>query len=108
MTVTITKQMEDKEFWSSIMGNMNYQFDWWIACEYLGDSNWDKPGEVRLTIDDGEGHALTRVLTLEGLVAAYNFVTNETYGTHINIDNMDEVYCDMVLQYFMFGDIIFG
>jgi hypothetical protein len=103
--------MSRTDFWSSVMGSLEFTFEWWLAVKYLDGADWDKPGTVQLTIDDGEGKPLTKKLTTDHLVSAYKYVIDKEYthcGTNVDIDDMDECSSDMVLQVAMLGDVVYG
>lgn len=110
-TVTITRQISKTDFWSNIMGSLEFHFEWWRAVKYLDGADWDKPGVVQLTIEDENGKPLTKKLTLGALLLAYQRVIDKGYthcGMDVDIDNMDECSSDMVLQTAMLGDVIYG
>ena len=110
-TVTISRKMSQTDFWSSIMGGLEFHFEWWLAVRYRDDADWNKPGVVELTIEDEDGKPLTKKLTVADLVLAYQHVIDKGYhhcGTEINIEDMDECASDMVLQTAMLGDVVYG
>lgn len=110
-TVTITRQISRTDFWSNVMGSINFNFEWWLAVKYLDGADWDKPGVVQLTIDDGEGKPLTKKLTVGAVLLAYQRVIDKGYthcGMYVDIENMDECSSDMVLQTAMLGDVVYG
>lgn len=111
MTVTIKREIDDAEFWSSIMGSTEFYNEWWLKVRYRGEADWDKPGSVTITALGEDNEPVTKTLTTEDLVCAYEFVLAKGYhhcGSKIDIDNMDECASDMVLQVAMFGDVIYG
>lgn len=110
-TVTITRQISRTDFWSNVMGSINFNFEWWRAVKYLDGADWNKPGTVQLTIDNGEGKPYTKKLTTDHLVTAYRYVIAQGYthcGMEVDIEDMDECSSDMVLQVAMLGDVVYG
>jgi len=110
-TVTITRQMSRTDFWSNVMGSINFNFEWWLAVKYLDGADWDKPGVVQLTIKDADDKPYTKKLMAHHLVDAYRYVVDKGYthcGTDVDIENMDECSSDMVLQTAMLGDVVYG
>ncbi len=110
-TVTITRTMDAKEFWSSIMGSTEFIGEQWVKVRYHGDADWDVPGIVTITAEDGDGEQTSKSLTIEDLVQAYEAVIAKPYyhcGGTVDIDNMDECASDIVLQQAVFGDVIYG
>lgn len=111
MTVTLTRTIDDAEFWSSIMGSTEFGFEWWLRVKYLGDADWDKPGLVQLTVMDENNEPLTKVLTLDDLVKAYEEIVAKKHwhcGVAVDIEDMDECASDLVLQQAMFGEVIYS
>ncbi len=111
MNVTLTRTMSAVDFWSSIMGSTEFQGEQWLKVRYHGESDWDKPGSVTITAENGEGEEVTKTLMIEDLVQAYEAVIAHGYhhcGMTVDIDNMDECASDIVLQQAMFGDVIYG
>ncbi len=109
-TVTITRTIDAVEFWSSIMGSTEFMGEQWLKVKYHGESDWDKPGSVIITADNGE-EEVSKTLTIEVLVQAYEAVIAKPYyhcGGTVDIDNMDECASDIVLQQAVFGDVIYG
>lgn len=110
-TVTISRKISHTDFWSNIMGSLEFYGDWWRAVKYLDGADWNKPGVVQLTIEDENGKPLTKKLTVGALLLAYQRVIDKGYthcGTEINIEDMDECASDMVLQTAMLGDVVYG
>jgi hypothetical protein len=102
--------MEATEFWSSVMGSLEFMGEHWLKVKYRGDADWNKPGIVTITADNGE-ETVTKSLTIEDLVQAYEAAIAKPYyhcGGTIDIDDMDECASDIVLQLAMFGDVVYG
>lgn len=112
MTVTIKREIDEAEFWSSIMGSSEFPHEWWLKIKYHGEADWDVPGSVTVTGLDGEtDKPVSKTLTIEDLVQAYEAVLTKQYhhcGTKVDIDNMDDCSSDMVLQMAVFGDVVYG
>ncbi len=102
--------MDEAEFWSNLLGSTEFIYEWWSSVTYLGDADWDKPGEVQLCIQDPEDESnnIAKILTLADLVSAYNAVACDPELPNINIEDMDEDSTDLVLQYAMLGEIVYG
>jgi hypothetical protein len=101
--------MDDAEFWSELFGSTEFTYSWWRRVKYQGDASWEKPGIVELTIEDPENEGyLTKALSLADLVTAYNAIASDPNYPDMNIENMDEDSADLVFQYVMLGDVVFG
>ena len=48
MTVTIKREIDDAEFWSSIMGSSEFPHEWWLKIKYHGEADWDEEQEYDL------------------------------------------------------------
>lgn len=111
MTVIIKREMDDVEFWSSIMGSSEFPHEWWLKIKYHGETDWDKPGTVTVTALGEDNEPVAKTLTIDDLVSAYEAVIDKQYhhcGMKVDIDNMDDCSSDMVLQMAVFGDVICG
>ena len=112
MSVVIKREMDDVEFWSSIMGSSEFPHEWWLKIKYHGEADWDKPGTVTVTGLDGEtDEPVSKTLTIEDLVCAYEAAITKPYyhcGMKVDIDNMDDCSSDIVLQLAVFGDVVYG
>ena len=65
MSVVIKREMDDVEFWSSIMGSSEFPHEWWLKIRYHGEADWDKPGSVTVTALDGEtDEPVTKTLSI--------------------------------------------
>jgi hypothetical protein len=72
VSVIIKREMDEAEFWSSIMGSSEFPQEWWLKIKYHGEADWDKPGTVTVTGLDGESDTpVSKTLTIEDLVNAY-------------------------------------
>lgn len=109
MSVSLFRTMDETEFWSNLLGSTEFIYEWWYSVTYLGDADWDKPGEVQLVIENPEGEGnIAKLLTIADLVTAYNAVASDPNLPNIDIEDMDENSVDLVLQYAMLGDIVYG
>lgn len=111
MSVTIKREIDEEEFWSSILGSTEFINEWWLSVRYRGDATWEVPGTVTLTIEGEDGEPVTKSLTIHDLVEAYEIAVSKPYyhcGNKIDIDDMDECASDIVLQIAMFGDVVYG
>jgi hypothetical protein len=108
----LTVEVPDKDVWSAVFGSGFETWGWWRDVTYLDNADWDKPGRVQVVIDDpeypeGSGKVIGPILSLHDVVAAIN---NCTRDGHIERgwDDWDACDGDAILQYAVFGDIIYG
>jgi hypothetical protein len=109
--ITIPYKIEDKEFWSSILGSTEFTEEWWLKIHYEDDTSWEYPGAIQVTALDGDNKPVTKRLTLDDLLVAYIFAVTREYGhcgALVDIQDMDSCASDIVLQIAMFGDVIYG
>jgi hypothetical protein len=110
-TVLIVRAIDKDEFWSEVFGSAWEMNEWWLDYSFT-EGSWDKHGSVSITaINPVDDTLMTRVLTIDDLVAAYTMiVSGDNYhcGGKVNIDDMDMCAGDMVVQQAMFGDVFYG
>ena len=109
--------MTDKnEIWQWIMGSSGTTFPWWNRTIWH-DSSWDSPGDITLTIDSPytarpwclEDETISKRLTVSDVVAAWEKARTECPGLKgMTIEDMDAGSADVVLQYAVLGDCVYG
>lgn len=112
-TVSIITEIDADELWSRIWGSEPWSFgSWWRGLRYM-TGDWDKVGQVRVVLEDPEGNEDTGLvmgtITLDKIVAALN---DPQFPAHLrnNImqDNADCVDSDAVIQFIVYGEIVYG
>jgi hypothetical protein len=109
--VIITIQMDAQEVWSNVLGSAWEDWDWWEKIKYSEGSDWDKVGEITLSITDpnDEENVITKTLGVQDLAKAYAELASKNYGgTNLDIHDLDAVYGDCVLQQAVLGDVVYG
>lgn len=110
-TVLITVAVPAAQLWSNVFGSGFQTWSWWKGVEYLGGTDWQTPGRVRLTIEYGDG-ILTKEIGLDDLVAAWNRAveTCSTLGRGEPLDHedLDASDGDCVLQIAVLGQVEFA
>jgi hypothetical protein len=114
--VLIKREIDDKEFWSSIFGACPESFGDWMRIEFLGKSDWDTPGIVRLTDLEDEYPEHVKLIDLSDLVEAYNALwakvdepgTGGVHQDYLDLENLDCIGADAILQQALYGSVIFG
>lgn len=110
--VTVTQEVNAKEFFSNILGSSPFHWEWWTQEEYDEGYDWDTHptdwGLPFLTVsildpdDEDEEKEITKKLSLNDLVQAY------TRSGHRDWENHDASSSDNVLQIAVFGEILYG
>lgn len=106
---TITFEVDDQELWSSVFGSRPFSFgDHFTDAEYIGDSDWDNPGEIKVTGTDENDQEITKTIRVEDLAKALPIANSQVYMDLFNFDNYDSICADAVLQVALFGKVIYG
>lgn len=110
-TVTLTTSIDSTELWSRIWGSEPQAAgSHWHEIHYIG-CGWETEGTVKVVLEDPDedGGAITKKITTTDIVTALN---NPAFPSHLrqNIldDNADCIDSDAVIQFIVYGDIIFG
>ncbi len=107
-TIVIPVQVEAEEFWSCVLGSAWETWDWWQSIKYSEGSDWDKVGEITVSIDDpeNEDEVITKTLGVQNLANAYATLLSEV--SDINWQDLDAVSGDNILQIAVLGEVIYG
>ena len=106
---TIKFEVDDLELWSAVFGSRPFSFgDHFTECDYIGDTDWDKVGRVKITgINDSE-QEITKTIGIKDLAEALPIANKQVYIDLFNFDNYDAICADAVLQVAVFGKVIYG
>lgn len=112
----LRNEQSRQELWSNVFGSEGESWSWWLAMRYSKGADWDKIGEVTLTVenpDEPEGlgvNPITKTLTISDVAAAYAKAIAGGYKIiPINPeDGLDAMSADVVLQYAVLGDVVYG
>jgi len=97
-----------------VLGAGYSTYEWWTGCDYDMDYEDDRlpPLDnipyVRLSIidPDNEERRITKWLSVEDIVQGVNAVVAQC--PWVRWDDLDATDADMVLQYAMLGEVIYG
>lgn len=109
--VQIITEIDGDELWSRIWGSEPQSFGshWRELTFKTGD--WNKAGQVRVLLENPEDYTTTAMatITLDKIVKALN---DPKFPAHLrnNImeDNADCVDSDAVIQFIVFGEVVYG
>ena len=94
------------------MGSSATQFSWWRHRITWHDSSHDTPGDITLTIDNPYGtveETISRRVTVSDVVAAWEEARTDCPGLQgMDIEDMDAGSADVVLQYAVLGECVYG
>lgn len=106
---TIKFEVDDLELWSSVFGSSPFSFgDHFTDAEYLGSTDWDKVGLVKITGTDENDQEVTKTIGIEQLAEALPIANEQVYMDLFNFDRYDSICADAVLQVAVFGKVIYG
>jgi len=107
--VAIKFNVDDVELWSAVFGSSGFSFgDHWVDYEYIGDTDWDKVGRVKITGIDEDEQEVTKTIGIRQIAEALPIANQQVYMDLVNFDNYDAVCADAVLQVAIFGKVIYG
>jgi len=95
--------------WEVVGGGLP-NFEWWERFEYSEGADWDIPGTFTVTAENPKGgESITKALTALDMLHAYLEMPNRTHcGGCDLIGNPDECSSDLILQWAMYGEIVYG
>jgi hypothetical protein len=107
----VNDQVDVQEIWSNTLGSGWEYSEWFIGIKYDG-GDWSEPCNAKLRhfSRNDEDVIVTTDFTPEMLVEAHNKLVREKY-THCGgcgMDDPDACTSDAVLQYMVYGDLIYG
>lgn len=115
--IRTTITMDETELWCRVWGADPYNFGtWWREVEWLDGADWNKVGDgvaVTLTDDpdvpDGDANLTTKVITVQGIAEA---LSDPAFPDHLRqrilYDDADCIDADAVIQWIVFGEVLFG
>lgn len=116
-TITVTEEDIDNIMCSALEGGICY----WCCCaevvgEYLGEfasEQISRGGTLKLhDSEEDEVYELTRDKLLEGIKLAYDYDCYPDYewcdGHKLDCCQIDADVADCIVQYALFGDVIYG
>lgn len=109
-TVTLTTTLDSKELWSRIWGSEpQVAGGHWYDLQFM-DCDWNREGMVYVELEnpDADG-TIEKYITMHDIVTALNDPLFPSHlRQHIVDDNADCVDSDAVIQFIVYGDVIFG
>ena len=96
--------------WEAVAGSLP-TWEWWRQLWFQGSANWDTMGELKVMGEnpDDEAKTITKFLTARDFLAAYDAMPHKLHcGTCDLIDDPDECSGDLILQWAMYGQIVYG
>ena len=97
--------------WEAVTGGFP-SFEWWHSFRYQEpNTSWEVPGSLQVIAEDpsDEKKTLTKTFTALDLLHAYRAMPNKTHcGGCDLIGDPDECSSDLILQWAMYGEIVYA
>jgi hypothetical protein len=98
--------------WQAVTGGGFPSWSWWHSFNYGEDgTSWEVPGSLKVIAEDpsNERKTVSKTLTALDLLHAYKAMPNKTHcgGCDI-IGDPDDCSSDLILQWAMYGEIVYG
>ena len=108
--ITIAVEVNKQELWDAVFGSAWESFgNHWYSCEYLGDTSWDKIGQVKLVaIDEITLLKTEKVVGIEELAKALPIANEQVSMDLFDFDDYDAICGDAVLQVAVLGEVVYG
>ncbi len=109
-TITIPLEINKQELWESVFGSAFESFGThWHKIKYLGDTDWDVIGQVKLVaIDEVTLLKTEKIVGIEELAQALPIANKQVSMDLFDFDNYDAVCGDAVLQVAVLGEVVYG
>jgi hypothetical protein len=111
----VAKKVDAEEFWSNTFGSGWEECSWWIDWKYSEGADWNKIGEISLTVLDPEDYnevkTITKTIGLEDIIKAYEWAQGENAfhcGGRWRWDDQDVCVSDGILQIAVFGELTYA
>lgn len=119
MEIVVTQEDIDDIMCGALEGGINYWCDEAsVIGDYLGEYGSEqisRGGQLKLyDFEEGKYHVLTKEKFMEGLKLYFQKPTScnilEQIDGKLRLDccNADALVCDAIIQYALFGDVIYG
>ena len=108
--ITIAVEVNKQELWDAVFGSAFESFGThWHAVEYLGETDWDKIGQVKLVaIDEVTLLKTEKIVGIEELAKALPIANEQVSMDLFDFDDYDAICGDAVLQVAVLGEVVYG
>lgn len=109
-TIIIPLEISRQELWEAVFGSAFESFGThWHEVEYLGDTDWDVIGKVRLVaIDEVSLLKTEKIVDIDDIALALPKANEKVYMDLFNFEEYDAIAGDAVLQMAVLGDVVYG
>jgi hypothetical protein len=97
--------------WQAVTGGLP-SWEWWRSFRYVEDgTTWEVPGTLEVIAENPSDDRkwVTKNLTAQDMLMAYDAMPDKTHcGGCDLLSDPDECSSDLILQWAMYGEIVFG
>lgn len=107
--IIIGVEMTEQELWEAVFGSSPFSFgSWWKSAEYVGDTEWDVVGSIRVEIENTDGKIIRKTLDVHDLARALPIANKLVWMDLFNFDQYDCICSDAILQVAVLGEVVYG
>lgn len=113
-TVTIQQTIDRQEFLENLFGSGSFTWSWWNDVVYDDGYGWDKFPEddevrfVRISAQDPNSTSEYKFVTAHLSVSDLVRATNRAYKAGWTLDDIDADCGDVIFQYAVLNDHVYG
>lgn len=113
ITVKVTREMDRDELWSNVFGTAGESWSWWRSVTFHGGASWETPGDsgyadLRIEDPDDESKTIVKIVTMDDVVYAAEWYVAKGYERGSALDDLDAGASDLILQFMVFGEVVYG
>lgn len=110
---TVSLDVNAEDLWSSTFGSGWEHGYAWVNCKFLDGASWEKPGLASLKYRDvnDEDNILETTISVKDLARGYSLALKNHFhhcGSPISLDDQDACSSDAILQFAVYGELVFG
>ena len=107
--IVIQVPFKRQELWEAVFGSAFETFGThWQEVDYVGDTDWDKIGSVRLVCHNADYKNVEKIITIDDIAGALPKANAKVYMDLFDLEQYDAIAGDAVLQMAVIGDVVFG
>ncbi len=103
---------DDDELWSNVFGTAGESWSWWRGVAFRDGATWESAsgGHVVLRIEDpdDEGKVVEKHVGIDDVRYAVQWYVGQGYEKICPLDDLDASMSDLILQFMVFGEVVYG
>lgn len=114
ITVRVSRDMDRDDLWSNVFGTAGESWSWWRGVTFHNGASWFSPGEfdgfatLRVEDPENEREVIEKRVTLDDVVYAAEWYVGKGYEKVAALDDLDACASDLILQFMVFGEVVYG